>query len=31
MLMVELIGAAFVLLCVAPLLARDPGARRSSR
>jgi len=27
--MVELIGAAFVLLCLAPLLARDP--HRSSR
>ena len=31
MLMAQLIGAAFLLLCVAPLLARDPGARRSSR
>jgi hypothetical protein len=31
MLMFELIGAAFLLLCVAPLLARDPRARRSSR
>jgi hypothetical protein len=29
MLTVQLIGAAFVLLCVAPLLARDPRARRS--
>jgi hypothetical protein len=27
--MVELIGAAFILLCLAPLLARDP--HRSSR
>jgi hypothetical protein len=31
MLTVQLIGAALLLLCVAPLLARDPGARRSSR
>jgi hypothetical protein len=26
--MVELIGAAFLLLCMAPLLARDPDVRR---
>jgi hypothetical protein len=31
MLIFQLIGAAFLLLCLAPLLARDPGARRSSR
>jgi hypothetical protein len=31
MLTFELIGAAFVLLCLAPLLTRDVGARRSSR
>jgi hypothetical protein len=29
MLTVQLIGAAFVLLCVAPLLARNPRAHRS--
>jgi hypothetical protein len=26
--MVELIGAAFLLLCITPLLARDPNAQR---
>jgi hypothetical protein len=26
--MVELIGAAFLLLCITPLLARDPDAQR---
>src|SRR5262245_36557523 len=31
MLMAELIGAALLLLCLAPLLARDPAARRPSR
>ena len=31
MLTFQLIGAAFVLLCLAPLLARDPSVRRSSR
>jgi len=31
MLMAQLIGAAFLLLCLAPLLARDPDARGSSR
>jgi hypothetical protein len=31
MLTFQLIGAAFVLLCLAPLLARDAGVRRSSR
>jgi len=31
MLMAQLIGAAFLLLCIAPLLARDPGAQRPSR
>jgi len=31
MLMAQLIGAALVLLCLVPLLARDPGARHSSR
>jgi hypothetical protein len=31
MLMVQLIGAAFLLLCLAPLLARDPAVHRSSR
>jgi hypothetical protein len=28
MAMVQLIGAAFLLLCITPLLARDPGAHR---
>jgi hypothetical protein len=31
MLTAQLIGAAFIVLCVVPLLARDPTARRSSR
>jgi hypothetical protein len=31
MLTFQLIGAAFVLLGLAPLLARDPQVRRSSR
>jgi hypothetical protein len=31
MLTFELVGAAFLLLCLAPLLARDPEGRRSSR
>ena len=31
MLTVQLIGAAFLLLCIAPLLSRDPGARRLTR
>ena len=30
MLTVQLIGAAFLLLCIAPLLARDPGARAAA-
>jgi hypothetical protein len=31
MLTFQFIGAALVLLCLAPLLARDPDVRRSSR
>jgi hypothetical protein len=31
MLTFQLIGAAFLLLCVAPLLAREPRASRASR
>jgi hypothetical protein len=31
MLTFQLVGAAFLLLCLAPLLARDPNVRRSSR
>jgi hypothetical protein len=31
MLTFQLIGAAFVLLCFAPLLARDPITRRAAR
>jgi len=31
MLAFQLIGAAFVLLCLAPLMAREPGAGRPSR
>jgi hypothetical protein len=31
MLAFQLIGAAFVLLCLAPLLTRDPTIRRPTR
>jgi hypothetical protein len=31
MLAFELIGAAFLLLCLAPLLTRDPSVRRPAR
>jgi hypothetical protein len=31
MLAFELIGAAFALLCLAPLLTRDPSVRRPAR
>jgi hypothetical protein len=31
MVMAQLIGAAFLLLCLMPLLARDPGVHGSSR
>jgi len=31
MLMFQIIGATFLLLCLAPLLTRDPGVHRSSR